>query len=415
MTESFLHYVWHKCLFRTKNLRTACGKIVSIIFPGIPNNNAGPDFLQARLRIDGLHWSGSVEIHINASDYLRHNHSSNPAYNNVILHVVWNNDKVIHRDDGSLLPVVSFQGRLDPGILSQYQLLYYSEKQLACQSGLSNINPSAIAETLKHSAITRLSLKTTAFMDRLNKVGWEAACWFWLCRSFGLKVNGDAFAELAAALSFRQVRRIISAYPNPNDAFNHLSAVMFGVAGFPGSYDDSVYHFWQTRLNLRSLPGHLFRFHRMRPSVHPNLQIRRLAFLLINIEGNLHYLSLSGALFTPLKHEPTFKSVSAAEQYFTPELISLIEINYYPPIWIAWSRYNGEVDGLTKAIDFIKSHRPESNKTTRVWNSVGVTASNAFESQAMIHQYHENCQKNNCMNCGIGLELMGRRAPSTPR
>ena len=88
ITEDLVKFLWNYRLFTSVALRTVSGKSVEIVSPGEANSNAGPDFFNAKIKLDGVLWAGNVEVHTDSADWERHGHHRDSSYNNVVLHVV---------------------------------------------------------------------------------------------------------------------------------------------------------------------------------------------------------------------------------------------------------------------------------------------------------------------------------------
>ena len=147
MSESFIHYLWQFQYFSKSSLQTTQGEEIVIFHPGFKNSHAGPDFYQSRIKIGELEWVGSVEIHIHSSSWQAHNHNVDEAYENVVLHVVWKDDKPVKRIDGSLIPTIELKSRVDDVLQFAYKKLVNSPEEIPCTSSFEKV-----------SEITKLSM-----------------------------------------------------------------------------------------------------------------------------------------------------------------------------------------------------------------------------------------------------------------
>src|SRR5436190_4111387 len=227
MQESFLHYLWQMQYFNKKDLATTDGESIEVFSQGILNTNSGPDFSNARLKIGAIAWVGSVEIHLNASGWFEHHHDTDRSYDNVILHVVWQNDKSITRHDLTPMPTLELRGRVDESLIRSYRQLISSSFAIPCQRSLPQVN-----------AITRLSMIDKVMMARLerkaievlklyeqNDNSWDETFYQLLSRNFGFKVNGDPFFQLSKLLPLKLLLK-------QGDKLEHLEALLLGQAGF---------------------------------------------------------------------------------------------------------------------------------------------------------------------------------------
>ena len=195
MNESFLYYIWQFQYFSKENLQTLEGESITIFNTGFLNTNAGPDFNQAKIKIGSIEWVGNVEIHRKASDWLLHKHSRDEAYNNVILHVVWEGDQLIARADGSMLPTLTLKGRVDENLLQRYGKLVNSASSIPCERSLPNINPIKKISMLDNALIQRLQAKAKSVDALLEDTlgDWQETTYRLMARNFGFKVNADSF------------------------------------------------------------------------------------------------------------------------------------------------------------------------------------------------------------------------------
>lgn len=198
MTESFLHYIWQFQYFDKKELVTTAGDSITIIKQGILNTDAGPDFSQVKIKIGAIDWAGSVEIHIQSSGWYEHKHQEDAAYENVVLHVVWEENKPVQRKDGTRLPTLELKNRTDKTLLKSYQKLITNTSVIPCQSAFENVNAVIRHSMIDKAAMTRLEEKSKQVLKLLeiNQGDWEETAYQLLAAGFGFKVNKDPFCNL---------------------------------------------------------------------------------------------------------------------------------------------------------------------------------------------------------------------------
>ena len=227
MKEDFLHYIWKNQLFNKADLRTVNGERISIIDVGNHNTNAGPDFLNAKIKIENLTWVGNVEIHVNSSDWIRHKHQNDKAYNNVILHLVYNDDKVLDTERGDIPQTLELSNRLDIDILTKYKKIFNQKESVLCTAYLSSIDDKLWKETLQKLVVERFRNKVNEVEESLSKTtnDLEWVLFSLLAQSLGLKVNKQSMQMLAQSISIKILRKY------QKNEFQ-LSALFFGQAGF---------------------------------------------------------------------------------------------------------------------------------------------------------------------------------------
>ena len=155
MTEKLLHFIWKYQYFNRSSLATIKGETLSILFAGTHNAHQGPDFTDAKIKIGQTTLAGSVELHLMASDWQKHKHESDPNYKNVILHVVFKNDKVI----GNNIPVLELQPYISTLMLSTYDG-FMKTSALACAPSVHTVKE-----------LTWISWKDRLLAERLTRKG----------------------------------------------------------------------------------------------------------------------------------------------------------------------------------------------------------------------------------------------------
>ncbi|HZI24270.1 MAG TPA: DUF2851 family protein, partial [Chryseolinea sp.] len=287
MSEAFLHYLWQFQYFDKHELKTTAGESIQIYNPGFRNSDAGPDFSNARIKIADVEWIGSAEIHIQASGWMEHKHDRDPAYENVVLHVVWKNDKAIRRRDGSLLPTLELMNRVDDKFFVDYQRLVNSPEPIPCAPFVSSVKEITKLSMMEKVLMSRLEFKSTAIANvlRKNHQDWVETCYQFLARSFGFKVNADPFQQLAQLLPYKVLRK-------HGDKPLHIEALLFGQAGFlEDNLEDDYYNLLKREYNIlrqkyklsdRRLSKVQWKFLRLRPANFPTIRLAEFAALLFN-------------------------------------------------------------------------------------------------------------------------------------
>ncbi len=421
MQEAFLHFVWQHQYFNKTGLSTAGGKPVSVIKPGFHNSDSGPDFSEARVKIDTLDWRGNVEIHNRSSDWDAHGHTRDKAYDSVILHVVWDHDSEIRRNDGTEIPTLILKDRVDPALLDKYHQLINHVHDIPCENQLAHVDGLITRSMLDTAAMERLSEKSGAVLSLLKKNGndWEETAYQLVCKNFGFKTNSDQFLGLAERLPFKVLAK-------HSDKIHQLEALLFGQAGFlegaPDEYSKKLldeYNFLYHKYQLKPpLSHHQWKFMRLRPANFPTLRIAQLAGTLSDPKGLfsrfLQVESRDQLLRTFEKSTSRYwndhylfgKKTMAKVNSIGAASIENIGINTVAPILVAYGKTIDEQHYVDQAVTLLQELAAEGNKKTRLWKKCGLQAQSALDSQGMIQLYDNYCLRKRCLDCKIGVSIV---------
>ncbi len=419
--ENFLHYLWKYKLFATLNLVSFSGKSIQILHCGMHNFDAGPDFFNAKIKIEGQLWAGNVEIHIKASDWYVHNHENDSVYDSVILHVVWDNDVSIFRKDNSIIETLVLSDYVNTAVLQNYKRLFQANNLwINCERQLTNLD-SFLLDTWKEKLyIQRLERKTTEIIALLEQSNhnWEAVLFKLLAKNFGLKVNGTAFFNMANSFDFSVFRK----YWHKNMS---LEALLFGQAGLLFEDKESVYFeklqyeyaYLKHKHNLKPISQTEVKFFRLRPNNFPTLRLSQLANLYFvnhsifskileinDLDSFYNLFSIETSEFW--KSHYSFETVSkTATKKLTKSFINLLLINTIIPLKFVYLRTkeNFNVEPLLSLIREIPSER---NRIITNFTQFGIPAKNALASQGLLELKAEYCNKNRCLDCAIGANLL---------
>lgn len=422
--EKLMQYVWQHLLFDTSQLTTTDGRRLQIIDAGQLNTDAGPDFFNAKIRIDGCLWVGNIEIHRLASDWKRHGHHADKAYDSVILHVVEQDDARVCRSNGEVIP--QFVLRPAPTLRYDYESLTNNAPSLPCGEQISEIDAFFVTDWLASLSLERLQAKSEriAVWYDLYRGDWEEVCYVTLSRNMGFGINGDAFERLARSLPLAFLRKHA-------DSLFQIEAFLLGQAGLleeehpQDNYYTRLageYAFLQNKFGLHPLPSSAWKFSRLRPQNFPH---RRLAML-------AHYICGGFSLFARLCETPTldelrklfqvqlsgywnthytFDNVSpVSSAVLGTSAIDIILINTVAPLLYSYGTYVGDDRYIDRAQTIWESLRPEQNSIIRRFAAIGIEVRNALESQALIQLYNEYCMAKKCLYCRIGHKLLAKAA-----
>ncbi len=422
MNEDFIQFVWQFMRFDASGLKTDDGQSIRVLSQGRLNTDSGPDFSSGRIFIDDIEWIGNVEIHTVASDWDAHNHQHDSAYNNVILHVVYENDRSVFDQTGRKIPTIELKNRIDPYAIHVWQKLSNSKHQVACKDELKTLDEIVIQQTLNRNLIQRLERKTNEIEHACHKSNndWEYVLHSILFRAFGFRVNSLPFSILSNALSFRMIES------TRHNQFQ-LEALLFGQAGFledefeddyPAMLRKEFLHL-KNKFQLKPLSKSIWKMSRMRPNNFPVLRIAQLAAILANVP-KLYRQVIETDGYDELKsifsdhpphaywqnHSSFDKNTTARSATLGRVSINTLMINSIAPFVFYYGRVHNREELCDLALNLLYDIPPEKNGIIRTWSELGVEAKNAADSQALIQLKNENCSRKNCVSCAIGTKLL---------
>jgi hypothetical protein len=423
MNEFFLHYLWQFQYFNKSELKTAEGESVTVFKQGNLNSNAGPDFSQGKIKIGSIEWAGSVEIHIKSSNWKDHHHDEDKAYENVILHVVWENDKPVIRKDGSVLPTIELKNRVDNSLITEYKKLISSSFAVPCSKLFPTVSDITRFSMLDKALTERLETKSLFVKELLKKNNndWNEASYQLLAKNFGFKVNAEPFLQLTQNLPYRI---LLKHADNPLQ----VEALLFGVAAFlEGGMKDEYFSALQKEFKILSAKYQLetkklnpaqWKFLRLRPANFPTIRIAQFAAMIIHskiffskiIEAKDYkelkeIFKVDQTSYWHTHYRFGKKSKSSVYDLGLASIDNLI-INSVAPLLVAYGIVRDETSYIDKAQEILQQMPAEANKIIRTWNDLNWKVKNAFDSQALIELYNNYCQQRNCLNCVIGASLI---------
>jgi len=421
MNESFLHYIWQFQYFEKKDLVTSNGESISILKTGTLNTDAGPDFFNAKIIIDGIEWAGNVEVHIKSSDWFAHHHEKDAAYNNVILHLVWENDKPIYRNN-ELLPTLELKNKVDTSLLNGYKKLINNVSPIACEKTFSSVDELVKLSMLDKALMQRLETKANQVADLLqqNNNDWDETAYQLLAKNFGFKVNAEPFFQLSKSLPYKIIQK--------QNSLLQVEALLLGQAGMLEAKNKEEYisllfreyHLLSQKYSLSELKlNHSqWKFLRLRPANFPTVRLAQFASILFSVKNLFSKLilieSYSSLEKTFSVHQSDYwkthyrfgKKAKGNVPEFGESSIQNVVINTVAPLLVAYGKYKDEQAHIARAIELLQQIPSEENKITREWNMLGMKVKNAFDSQAQIELYNNFCQKRQCLNCNIGVSIL---------
>lgn len=420
-----MHYIWQYRLWNFTNMSTVDGRSVRIIDPGTLNTDAGPDFFNAKIEIDGNLWVGNVEIHVRASDWKRHNHDHDKAYDSVILHVVEKDDAPVYRTNGELIPQMVL--KYSHNFSQKYAELVNSPTSLPCATQLKDIPSLTISEWIQSLAFERLQAKTERIRSLYDAFcgSWEDVCYVTLSRNLGFGINNDAFERLARRTPLRLLHKHC-------DSLLQIEALLFGQAGMLDSslYTHDAYYqqlcteyaFLANKFSLTPMEAEAWKSFRIRPQNFPHRRIAMLAHFILDgfclMENILNASSEEAlrALFSVelsgywATHYSFGDTASSSQKALGNASIDIILINTVAPLYYAHASFTGNYDTADRAIALLESLRAEKNSIVDTFTKAGISCKDALTSQALIQAKREYCDTRKCLFCTIGHRLLSRAA-----
>ena len=419
MTEAFLSFLWKYKLYKDNEWFSE-GERVAILHPGELNTDSGPDYFNVKIKIGNTIWVGNAEIHLKTSDWFRHGHDKNPAFDNVVLHITYEDDMPAYTSKGIKIPSIVLQ--FNPLLEERFHQLMEQQRWIPCTNQIQNTDSVIILSVLSKTGVERLEFKTLQILDNLNETvnDWEEAFYRSLTRCFGFHINSQPFEMLAKATPFKLLRKY------RNDSVK-LEALLFGQAGLLNDDNRSdeyfsllktEYLFLKKKHSLHSIETHLWKFMRIRPGNFPTIRIAQLAALIRNnysfFTNILEAENVSDLLILLTaevndywRSHYTFKNTTRdISKPLGDESAKNIIINGIIPFYFIYGKSTGNYHFQNKAIQLLESLQPEQNSIIEQWRTIGVIPKSAFDTQALLQLKSEYCDKKKCLQCGIGVKII---------
>ena len=421
MREEFLWHIWKFRLFDNKELHTVSGEEIKILKVGEHNTDSGPDFFNARIKIGEIVWAGNVEVHVNSSGWRKHKHTCDGAYDNIILHVVYEAGEKLFRKSGEEIPTLELKNKFPQDIYDKYLQFKSSGDWIPCETQFSSVDRFTLNHCIDRLLTERMERKSKAILDLLkrNKNNWEETFYQMLARSFGQKINEEPFELLARSLP-------ASVLAKHKNNFVQTEALLFGVAGmlardFKDEYANDLkkeFEFLKRKFKLQPIDASLWKFMRLHPPNFPTIRISQFANLMVR----------SSHLFSKMLEANSVKQVVSLFETETSwywqahyqfgkispkknkklgcEAIHAIIINAVVPVLFVYGKNKAQENLCSSAISFLEEMSAEKNSIIEKWRLAGVEAMNAYETQALLQLKHEYCSRKRCLECGVGARLL---------
>ena len=403
--ERLLHYVWKHRLLPVQTLVTTDGQELEVIDPGLHNRDQGPDFFNAKVRLGGTLWAGNVEVHLRSSDWYRHGHDTDPAYNSVVLHVVGEVDGEVTTAEGKTLPQVRID--IPERIRQSYDELCRIEDYPRCHRIIPSVPTLKVHQWMDALLVERLKERSEQVAARAERTGgdWERATFVTLCRSFGFGLNGDSFERWA-------MRIPLQAAGKRRDDLFQVEALFLGMAGLTDDVGTlrgeqeaerlrQEFAYLQHKFSLdEPLQRSDWRFLRTRPGNFPSVRIMQIAELYHRGKVQMSRL-LEAKSAAELQECLAVRGTTAGSR-------RLLIINTVVPLLFAYGRHIGDEDICQRAVRLLEELPAENNYILRQWQACGLHVLTAADSQALIQLKRQYCDRTDCLRCRFGYEFLKR-------
>jgi hypothetical protein len=420
MKEDFLHYLWKFKKFDTLNLKTCNEEDITIINIGQYLELAGPDFFNAQIVIGNQKWAGNVEIHLKSSDWYVHHHERDEAYENVILHVVWEHDTEIFRSNNTEIPVLELKNYVDLVTITNYQSLISPKSWNFCEKQLATIPQFVLSNWQERLFFERLERKSNPISELLKQTNndWEAVLFCLLAKNFGLNTNGEIFLKIAQFIPFSVIRK-------ESFEVENLEALLFGNAGLldiekeDNYFKDLKFRYFYLlhKYQIEKKIVEPVQFFKHRPDNFPTIRLSQLANLYHSRQNLFSKISVSTSVKTIYEifeisvsnywqnHYQFDKGSPKKKKPLSKSFVDLIIINTIIPLQFAYAKSQGK-EISENLIQLLSEVAPEKNAILDKFSSFGIKSKNAFETQSLLQLKNEYCNKSRCLECAIGMELL---------
>lgn len=422
MREEFVQTVWKYQLFDRNQLRTTNGASIEIVHQGFLQHHSGPDFSAARILIDGMLWVGNVEIHVTAKEWNQHRHFVDPAYDNVILHVVYTDDKEICKTNtGRELPCLEISKRIPNDIVERYEQLANDFRVFPCAKYWKKIPYSEINSWLVQLALQRIEEKIEPIKLRLTdtKFHWEQVCFELIAKQLGFHVNAEPMLRLARSLPIEIIQK------NADQA-KIIEALLYGQAGmlnrkFNDDYPNQLkqdYLFLKKKYQLKEIDQSTWKFARLRPLNFPTIRIAQLAAILshqtnffqscLNLDDTSNLIDKFKREINPywLNHYVFDKESKRCVKMLGHDSIENVLMNTIVLLWFSYGQHKNESIFVSRAIEYLEKLEPENNVYTNMYKELGYKLNNALQTQGLRFLWENYCDEKKCLNCSIGIKSL---------
>jgi hypothetical protein len=421
--EDFLHYIWKFRLFERADLKTTEGIDLEVFSAGLHNSDSGPDFHNSRIRIGETVWAGNVEVHLSSSDWQKHGHATDDAYNNVVLHVVYRDDEPLVLANGRRVATLELHNRIPENLYNKYHKLIFGEQTIIpCEANIGAVDGLTLHTWLTRVLVERLEKKSTAVIStlNLNRGDWEETFYQFLAANFGFKVNALPFELLAKSLP----QNILAKHKNNP---MQIEALVFGQAGFlkddaKDEYPQKLkkeYDFLRKKYKLTPIENHLWKFMRLRPQNFPTIRLAQFAALIVQSNHlfskvlDIKEVNTFRNLFSDIKvnvywenHYRFDVESPPSAKNLGPASIDILLLNTLALFLFSYGRHNQLQYFISRSLKLLEHLPNEKNNIITDFVNLGVKINTAFESQGLLELKNSYCNYKKCLECGVGNKIL---------
>ncbi|NBC01374.1 MAG: DUF2851 family protein [Bacteroidetes bacterium] len=441
MPEALVQDLWRTQRFDTSRLATADGHPLRVLDPGRLNTDAGPDFLNARLLMNGVEWVGAVEVHVQSGGWYAHDHHTDARYNSVVLHVtlypdMWTGGLL--RADGSGVPELALADRLQRPLRKLlHAFLTHPADTLPCAAQWKDVPATVRTSFVEHLGRERLRTKARALGDQYQvQPSLESLLYLKLAQALGYAKNAAPMALLAQRVPLAVAR---AAARTPTQ----LDALFLGTAGLlpdedalqdagpaTRAYVDTLralYGKLQHQHHLQPMDRAQWQFFRLRPANFPPLRVAQLAALFHT--GGLLQQDPVGQLVAgldaddPLEAWDDLLTTTAPPAFWrTHYRLATETADRFPgigqtrrralltnavlPLLLLYAEQEAAPPVRSAVFDLLQRLPAERDRVIRRFAALGSRPKNALMAQGYHALYRSFCTQGRCLSCKIGAHVL---------
>ena len=409
MKEEYLHLIWKQKRLPFHQMKLTNGQEFILKSSGSHNLESGPDFFDGEVIIDSIHWHGNIEIHVKSSDWNLHKHQHDKAYDNVVLHVVFEHDVEIVVNN-RVLPTLELRGVIQKEHFDSYLKRTPQEFTFLCAQSHSELD-AIYLESMKEKAIYARLNRKIKFLDfNLDSgIDYGQILYSLLAQAFGMKVNSIPFQELSNRIPLKILKR-----ENEENFFTL-------ICGTSGLLEKTVtdekhmhnWHFLRNKYDLNSMGIHVWKKKGLRPKGFPEVRLLQFSEAVKKCDFNTIFTYLEVAEMIDyfqniLTISGKIRSVhldSGKVEISNTTKEAIILNSFVPFLWWFGTLKNDE-EMKEKALNILLQLQPEMNTITTKWIKMGVKIKKAYDSQALLEIYNHFCSRKKCLSCVVGDKIM---------
>ena len=381
LTENQVVGLWQDLLASGVPLTAETGEPLQIIYPGRLNGERGADFRDVVISSRRGTDRGQIEFHVRSSDWRTHRHHLDPAYRNVILHVVMWDDNPVQSTEG-YIPTLSLQRYLDISLLRSLRLGEIAEDTAAACGLKSDCRPEQILAFIEAAGEARFQEKTARFTQELISGEPGQVLYRGIMGALGYTKNKIPFIKLAGRVPLQGLE---SGLPQ-----HEIFAALMGVANDWVAY-------------------------KVRPVNSPVFRLEGMSYLLVRCRHKGLLKSLVEKVEnTPDGESRLLKDVFVVSPFIGPDRAAEITVNILLPFAYTRGREDANSGLAAKALELYRrlpgspANALEKHMAGQFGLS-GKTINSALRQQGLLHIYRAFCVQGKCGECIAASCLKGNK------